>query len=426
MKNQVHQLLGMFVLMALGFSLQSCEDQCEETVTYIKYTPVYMLPEEIRGSIESVAPMPLKNPGKIYLYGNWIFVNERWKGIHVIDNSNPESPQNVAFMNIPGNVDMAVKGNIMYADSYIDLLCLDISNPDNIEVKSRVDNAFPMGSQYGNWWDPSLGILTDYIEEVVTETVDCSDIGSTGGCGGPFVSCDDFMTLESSGGGGGGGAQGIGGSMARFTLMDNYLYTVSDAELHPFNIDDPIAPEPGPTTNLGWGVETIFPYKQHLFIGTQTGMHIVDAQNPSSLNHISTYEHVMSCDPVVVQGDYAYVTLRSGNACGGFTDQLEVLDISNLSNPRLERVYPMENPHGLGIDGNCLFICEGEFGLKSLDATNPLDIKLQAFFEELHAYDVIPYQGRLLMIGEDGLYQYTYDCVNEPRMISMIPVQRAN
>ncbi|HHN47860.1 MAG TPA: hypothetical protein ENN08_02830, partial [Bacteroidales bacterium] len=51
------------------------------------------------------------------------------QGIHVVDNSNPASPQIISFIAIPGNYDLAIRGNILFADSYIDLVALDISDP---------------------------------------------------------------------------------------------------------------------------------------------------------------------------------------------------------------------------------------------------------------------------------------------------------
>ena len=66
------------------------------------------------------------NPGKIYFKEGYIFINEELKGIHVIDNRNPENPQNIGFIEIPGNVDIAIKNNTLYADSYIDLGAIDI------------------------------------------------------------------------------------------------------------------------------------------------------------------------------------------------------------------------------------------------------------------------------------------------------------
>jgi hypothetical protein len=121
---------------------------------------------------------------------------------------------------------------------------------------------------------------------------------------------------------------------------------------------------------IEWDIETIFPYKTNLFIGSSSGMHILDISSPESPAKVSTYVHIRSCDPVVVDDKYAYVTLRSGTACQGFTNQLEVIDITDLKAPELLKTYPMTNPHGLGIDKSTLFICDGRDGLKAFDASD--------------------------------------------------------
>ena len=125
--------------------------------------------------------------------------------------------------------------------------------------------------------------------------------------GGNF-SGDVQMSGESSG-------TGIGGSMARFTIRDDYLYTVDSYDLKTFDIRDRLNPKITSEVNLGWGIETIFPYGENLFIGAQSGMHIYGLENKEEPNYISSYEHVTSCDPVVVQDSYAYVTLRGGSEC---------------------------------------------------------------------------------------------------------------
>ncbi len=78
-----------------------------------------------------------------------------------------------------------------------------------------------------------------------------------------------------------------------------------------------------------WGnVETVFIAEDMLYVGTSNGMHILSLANPSSPNFLSTYQHITACDPVVVEGDWAYVTLRAGNICGGTQNLLEVIDIA--------------------------------------------------------------------------------------------------
>jgi LVIVD repeat len=221
------------------------------------------------------------------------------------------------------------------------------------------------------------------------------------------------------------GATGTGGSQARFTIYDDYLYTVSQSSLTLFDLKNPTKPVKGNDINLGWGIETIFPYKDKLFIGSTTGMFIFDNSNPEKPTQISVFQHAMSCDPLVVEGDRAYVTLRSGNTCNRGLNQLDVVDIADLRNPKLLKSYPMQNPHGLGVSLPNLFVCEGKYGLKSLDATNDFDIKEIEHLTNIDAYDVIPLNNKvLLMIGKDGFYQFDYSNPKQLKQLSKIPVNR--
>lgn len=212
--------------------------------------------------------------------------------------------------------------------------------------------------------------------------------------------------------------------MARFAITGSHLYAIDDWQMYVFNIANLADPTLDNKVDVGWGIETIFPYKQNLFIGANNGMHIFDNSIPSEPKYLSSFMHFTACDPVVVNDDYAFVTLRSGNACQGFINQLDVVDIRDLNRPTLVKTYPMDNPHGLGIDGDNLFLCEGEFGLKvfNTEAIQKISDNLIKHIEDVHAYDVIPYQNNLIMIGQDGLYQFDYtDPVALP-LLSHIPV----
>ena len=210
--------------------------------------------------------------------------------------------------------------------------------------------------------------------------------------------------------------------MARFAIAQNHLYVVDEWQMYVLDIANRFSPVQGNTVPLSWGIETIFPYRDNLFLGAVDGMHIFDVSNPGSPSFLSTYRHINSCDPVVVQDDLAYVTLRSGTECDGFTNQLDIVNISDLTNPSLEITYPMINPHGLGIDGGDLFICEGTSGLKHFNAQDIYNLDLQEHFEGFHALDVIPFNNLLMLIGEDGFYQYSY-ANGELNLLSHIPVR---
>src|SRR5690606_15098541 len=143
--------------------------------------------------------------------------------------------------------------------------------------------------------------------------------------------------------------------------------------------------------NLDWGVETIFPYRDKLFIGTNSGMHILDNSEPANPQLLSSFTHARACDPVVVHENIAYVTLRSGTICGGSVNRLELVDVSNARSPFLIKTYDMQSPAGLSINFPTLYVCESEHGLKVFDVTDKykVDEHLIAHEKGMEAYDVI-------------------------------------
>ncbi|MBN1181209.1 MAG: hypothetical protein JXB49_02910 [Bacteroidales bacterium] len=419
----------LFVLYAfIMFVFSSCEDKTIER--YTVNAPVYLSYEDLRSSVKSTTIIPeIAQPGKIYFYNDYIFINEYQKGVHVIDNSDPSSPQTVTFINIPGNVDIAIKSDILYADSYVDLVVIDISDLNNVIERNRIINAFPYtipevtSEGRMDMVDESKGVVVGWEEKEVEVKVENNNYYNFY----PVYAMEDVMigndvavVTDISGG----KNYGVGGSMARFTIYNDVLYAINEFNLNIFDISDLINPNLCGTQYVGWNIETIFPYKKKLFIGSGNGMFIYSLQNPKEPTYISSYSHVSSCDPVVVENDYAYVTLRSGNECAGYTDQLDVVDLKNINNPELLISYSMFNPHGLGINNGTLFICDGDSGLKIYDATDPLNIdeNMITHFKDIHAFDVIPLDDILMMIGRDGFYQYDYSDLDSIKLLSTISI----
>jgi len=390
-------LLGVFAIITLLFS--SCtKDSCERTITYTKYTPVYLTNDDMRFDAVVEASKTLENPGKIYFYNNYIFINELREGIHVIDNTDPRNPINTAFIAIPGNVDVAVKDDIMYADNYMDLLAIDITNPTAPMQLSRQQDVFPLLGQ-----DDNGNSLAYYREEEITEVRGCDERGwwNTGGLGFQddeiFIS-SDFNTSGVNTTQATSLPAGIGGSMARFTVVNDHLYTIDAQNMHTFDISNGANPNRVSEQSVGWEIETIFPANDNLFIGSANGMFIYSLSNPSTPAFVSQFSHAGACDPVFVDGDVAYVTLRSGNACQGFNNQLDVIDVTNIAAPSLMTTYQMQNPHGLSIADNTMFLCEGDFGLKVLDIEDPLDIDEIKYDETFKTYDVIALPNDILLV----------------------------
>jgi len=406
----------LLLLLSLSIGLGSClKDKCHRT--YTMYRPVYHTTAEVRANIKSNAPRALEHPGKLFVIGKYIFLNEVDKGIHIIDNSNPSAPRNVAFVDLPGNIDLAVKENTLYADSYTDMVTLDIADPLRVQVKKFTDNAFPNRRYENGFVADTNKVIVDWIRTDTTVLVDC---GGGGGFYPPGFATIDFVALSSSSGQNKSttpfGA-GVGGSMARFTLMNNYLYTVTDTRLNVFNVSSPNDPQFLNYSTVGWNIETIYPFKDRLFIGSNSGMFVFATTDPTHPTQLASFSHAHSCDPIIADDNYAYVTLRSGTQCQGYTNQLDVLNIDDISNPRLVRSYPMTNPRGLSKDGNTLFICDGTEGVKVYDATKANDIKLLKQIGNITSYDVIAFNNRAIVVADDGLYQYDY---SQPSFIKLL------
>ena len=148
MKNKSNPTIGKNLHLVLAFMmflvLPSCHDEVTNTYTYKTSYPVYLEMSTVRqADIIIEQGKELDNPGKIYIYGDYLFINEPQKGIHILDNSDPSSPKNINFINIPGNVDLAVNSEILYADNYVDLLSFDISDVRSIKM---VDSGLWFGS----------------------------------------------------------------------------------------------------------------------------------------------------------------------------------------------------------------------------------------------------------------------------------------
>ena len=210
---------------------------------------------------------------------------------------------------------------------------------------------------------------------------------------------------------------GQGGSMARFSIKNNILYVVDDRTLKLFDVETAAQPLYLTTRDqkLDAGAETIFTMDTLLFIGSENGLYIYDITNPALPKRFSFISHVRSCDPVVAYGNYAYVTLSTKSTrCNRGVNELQVYDISNPDYPVLKKTEEMYSPQGLGVDGkrNKLFVCDR--GVKIFDINDPVspewigDLSYISDAYNIDAYDVIPRDGILLLIGKDGFYQFDY------------------
>jgi hypothetical protein len=395
-----------------------CRDEIKSTITYTVNEPVYMSFAEFRAPQPPQPAQTLVNPGKICLYGDYLFINEVGKGIHVINNQNPALPQPVAFIELQGNIDIVVKDHLLFADNYIDLVWFDITNPEQPVESGRLEKAFnhtlpaPNNNYPIGEIDYEKGVIVGWVPKEITKEEEYHSRN---------IVYDDVASFTNNGGGAASPVATMTGSMSRFAVYGDYLYVVYDGMLKTFSLTES-GVEKDHEQHLDWNVETIFAYQQKLFLGTTSGLLIYGLTNPAQPKYVSALNHIMGCDPVVVQGAYAYVTVRGGNTCGQDRSLLDVIDITDPFQPFTVASFDMASPYGLGIDGNTLFVCDE--GLKVFDAADPLQIgtKLLKHFDNITGFDVIPYNNTLILTGNGGLYQYDYSDIQDIKQLSVLRV----
>ena len=203
---------------------------------------------------------------------------------------------------------------------------------------------------------------------------------------------------------------GQGGSLARFAISDNYMFAVNGDALKIFSLANPSNPTLISSHKVGVNVETIFLRDDStLFIGSTEGMYIYDIADAPQIQQLSSYRHITSCDPVVANQNYAYVTLRSSDEdrfCNHGVNQMDILDIRDLRYPNQVNVVPMDYPIGLGIYGDTLLVCDN--GVKVFSIEDPLNPYLITTQKEIDAVDIIPYGKLMIIVTSTGIAQYEY------------------
>jgi hypothetical protein len=394
----------VLVFLTAGL-MYSCSDKCSDTYKITESTTIFKSLADLRSSFEVQPTKEIEQPGKLYVFGDLLFVVDRYTGFHVIQNSDPKAPQPIKFVQLDGCTDIVIKGDYLYANNANDLVTIQMNQSEYtlVDRNQNVFNLFEVKTD-------SMAVNYDITERWVTdEEYNCE------GGGFRFGVQDDVAVQSANEAGAESGASGTGGSTARMTVVNDYIYAVDNRNLLAIDISNGADPMDARIQDISnWmnsTIETIFPMGDYLFIGTTTGMQIFNHKaNPGSPVHESTSEHFRSCDPVVVQNNIAYVTTHGGGNCGGSRNALYVYDVTDVKNPIQLAEYNMTYPLGLGISGNSLFVCEDDFGLKVYDASSSTEItnNLLSELTSISPTDVIPLDDLLIVTAKDGVYQYDY------------------
>lgn len=328
-------------------------------------------------------------PVNMTLSDGRLFVSDRHSGVQVFDVTDPTQPAHTLTIPLRGNRGTAVRGDIVYANDYRFLRVLRV-NKDSYELLQTIDT--------GPAYDAAPWVGDDVV-----------DGGFGCACG---AQDNPVVQPEASGGG--------SSSYATFVVIDDYLYYLDDGRLVTMDISNPAYPEELAKIRIGWEAETLYPTDDYLFLGGTRGMYIFDRSNPGRPKPIGELQHFRACDPVVVSGSVAYVTLRGGNACGETRDILLCVSVENPASPRVIGEKPLDTPYGLAVRDPYLYVSTGESGFTLIDVTQPAMPSQLAAWDQWDTKDFIWYDRYLYVLGFRNVRIFDVAEPGHPKLLSTI------
>ena len=217
----------------------------------------------------------------------------------------------------------------------------------------------------------------------------------------------------------------LSGSYANLLSVSGYLYAINDDELITYDLIKPDQPEEVDRQTLGFGVESLFHRSGVLFIGSRESMFIYTIlENGIPVQKSKTDYGVnfdfTPCDPVVANDTLAIASLSSRltGICGFITfNELRFFDIVDIENPEMINVVEMDEPKGMAIDGEHLFVCEATTGLKIFNIQNALSPELIFHYPDISTFDVIPTGNLLLVVGPTELFEFDYSNIHNVQLL---------
>jgi hypothetical protein len=335
----------------------------------------------------------ITNPNNIYLYDTLLLVSDSLSGLLIYSVADEQAPRYKAHIPLKGNRGMAMKDSIIYANSWGGILAMRLVNDTDYEVTSVIKN---------DSYHPGMGFFEgrDYTS-------------SWGGFG---CACAP-VALDASGGGTESGG-GSGGSYAIFAVIDSFLYYINDRAIVTMDISDAAKPRKLSETYVDWSIETLFPTRDHLFIGGSNGMYVMDRSNPSQPTAIGSMTHFRARDPVVVKDSMAYVTLRTGFDSWVNTDELMVVNIASIASPKLIKEVPLSTPYGLAIADTLLYVAQGRNGWTLFGLSDPLNPASLRKWPTPDVKDFIWIGSRLYVMCFDKVRIYSVSDPRNPALVS--------
>ncbi len=325
------------------------------------------------------------NIENIYLCDSLLFISDSYRGISIYSVADPESPVFKGSIPLQSHSSLAVNNNIIYANSYGFIFALRLHADFTYDTLATIKQ------------DP------EYIEE------EMYPIDEHHG----FFNCAEPVMLD-------GGTSGVGGSYARFAVIDSFLYYLDNNSLVTIDISVPDTIVKLSETYIDWTVETLFPTQDYLYVGGRGGMYVLDRVNPASPKNVCKLQHFQAYDPVVVRDTVAYVALRAGNWGGTAKDVLLVTSVADFSKAYVLDEASTFTPYGLAVQDSLLFVSNGYNGFTLFDVKNPTTVTKIKYWDTPDTKDFIWVDTILYTMGFSNVMVYEVTDPHTPQLLATI------
>ncbi len=325
----------------------------------------------------------------IYLYDSLLLISDISSGIHIYSVSDPSHPKFKKTIYLLGNAGIAMKKDIIFANSYESLLSFKLNKDFSYDTLSVIKNSPYYNGLYEEPRIYNSGGFSCGSSPVVSGSVDeCSN--------------------------------GTGGSYALFAVIDSFLYYIDNSSLITLDISKNDTLIKLSETYLDWNIETLFPTEKYLYVGGRAGMYILDRTDPIYPKKIGTLQHFTAYDPVVVNNDIAYVTLRAGNWGGDAKDVLLIVNVENPTNSFVIDEISTFTPYGLSIQDTLLYVSNGSNGFSLYTVSDPNNISRLAYWNSPSTKDFIWKGNILYTMAFKNIIIYDVEIPTSPEILSTI------
>jgi Uncharacterized conserved protein len=331
-------------------------------------------------------PTGIYNPINMTLADHTLYVSDQASGVHIYNVADPASPQFISRIALNGHRGTAVKDDIVYASTY-----------NSLRVYRREGDTFTYLTALESEYDYDWG--NDVVDEGTSFACACRT--------GSFADTEPTSPPGSS-------------SYATFAVIDDYLYRVDGSKLITYDIGDPAKPKEIGKVSLGWTIETLYPTSEYLFVGGTRGMYVCSRSNPAKPALIGEVQHFRACDPVVVSGQTAFVTLRGGNGCGDTRDALLTIDISDPTKPAVVGEKSLATPFGLAVSEPYLYVSTGANGYALFSVADPKAPAAVGSWAGWPTRDFLWASNVLYVLGEDDVRIFDVTDPTEPVLLATI------